>query len=202
MMYQLETLAWPYDTYLELLEDVHIEVFEGLPQPAPPNHCVSHQYVLSEVHYQLRKFLEERNSDGLLLLGSVSVVFDETSIVQPDMFYLAKDGNKHISEVSVDCVPDIIFEVVSTGSHHRDNHDKYLLYEKYRVPEFWLIYPHHQTISIFGIDENDTFQSLSQGYLGSSNQHTHVESRVLRGFRLDLRTVFSRLPLKKKPQKN
>lgn len=186
------------DGYEELLDTIKVEFFEGRAKAAPPVNGSHHQFVLDEMFFQLRQHVGTLKQPGQLFTGPMDVFLDVESRVTPDIFYFREYAPQIESEAAIHCKPDIIFEVVSTGSHHKDNNEKYFLYQKCQVQEYWLIYPHHQTVTVFGLNEENCFESIAQGTLGGNVSAEKGFSRVIKGFDPDLKGLFQKLAPKKR----
>jgi Uma2 family endonuclease len=71
-------------------------------------------------------------------------------VVQPDVFWCSDDGQCKLGDDGYWYgAPDLVLEVVSPTSTHRDFHKKYLLYEQHGVREYWLLTPGDKTVHVF-----------------------------------------------------
>ena len=160
------------DAFLALPETTApTELLEGevVVSPAPK---VSHQIALSNLVSLIKSLIP----DGIVLFAPTDVYFDESNVVQPDLFW--------ISESNSDCqliedsywrgAPDLIIEVLSPGSARRDKHDKFNLYQQHGVAEYWIADPAYQVIEVWQLTDGeykrigvfgstDTFTSLILG---------------------------------------
>jgi Uma2 family endonuclease len=186
------------DGYEALLETMKVEFFEGRAKAAPPLNSTHHQYVQSELFFQLRQHMDKMKRPGQLFLGPIEVFLDEESRVAPDIFYFNDFEYPLAQHMALHRKPEVIFEIVSTGSHHKDNNEKFFLYQKHQIREYWLVYPHHQTVSVFGLGSDGTFESIAQGVRGGSISAEKGFSRVIKGFTPDLEGLFARLEPKKR----
>jgi len=59
--------------------------------------------------------------------------------------------------------PDWIIEILSKGNSKREIHTKYELYQESGVMEYWLVFPEHQTIHQFVLNEQQKYE-LQQMY--------------------------------------
>ena len=74
----------------------------------------------------------------------------------------------------IDGVPDLIMEVVASGSEARDWRDKYLIYQDAGVREYWIIDTSSQHVEAYALSRG-TFRRIPDD-LG------RLESRALSGF--------------------
>jgi Uma2 family endonuclease len=90
-----------------------------------------------------------------------------------------------INEKGCNGSPDLIVEIVSKSSVTRDLHEKYNLYEKSGVKEYWIVHPNDKTLSVFLLDDNGKYIPTKPLTYGDV-----VGSSVLKGFELDLNDIF------------
>ncbi len=107
---------------------------------------------------------------------------DTETIVQPDITVIC-DLEK-IDEKGCKGAPDLIVEVLSPNSVSKDLHEKYEIYEKAGVEEYWVVHPVEKTIIAF-ILKNGKYQTSKPLTVGDQ-----IASIVLPGFALSLEEVF------------
>jgi Uma2 family endonuclease len=137
------------------------EIIE-MPAPNP-----SHQDTIGDTYFILRNLI----TTGKFVLSPTDVRLDEHNTVQPDIFWLAPDSQcVLVADRYYAGAPDLVIEVLSKSTSKRDKDDKFKLYEKYGVKEYWILDPKDSDIevwqhqdgrfSLVGIFEaSDTFQS-------------------------------------------
>lgn len=82
-------------------------------------------------------------------------------------------------------IPDLVIEILSPTSYSRDRIEKHQLYERFQVPEYWIVDPDIQSIQVYVL-ENQKCQIL----MARSNEEM-VESDVLRGFKVKVKNIFA-----------
>lgn len=130
-------------TYQDLLttpDDLHrYELFEGdlvmTPAPNP-----AHQFAVSNLHRLLSNYAEAHNL-GKLLIAPLDVYFDEETVVEPDILFVAKERLHIIDEQKVNGAPDVIIEVISPSTEQRDRGFKFKRYAQEGVKEYWIVRP-------------------------------------------------------------
>jgi Uma2 family endonuclease len=105
------------------------------PAPAP-----WHQTVSRRLQLALMKSLEER---GLAEIynAPVDVIFDDVNVVEPDLVVVSASRSHIVTERAIEGVPDIVVEILSPSTAERDRYWKRQLYERFRVPEYWIVSP-------------------------------------------------------------
>lgn len=113
----------------ELLDGVHVVT----PAPEYP-----HQAVVGELYYGLRRALE--GQDRLVLLaGPADIVLGPGTLVQPDLFVIAKEPLVRLRRWSEAGVPVLAIEVLSPSTAARDRGAKRKLYQHAGVAEYWVV---------------------------------------------------------------
>lgn len=127
----------PYraDDYWRLPEGEPVELIRGelVMSPAPKS---SHQIIvvlLTELFSGI-----SRKSGGFALCAPSDVVLSDDTILQPDVFYIAKERRSIIGD-RINGAPDLVIEVLSTGAERRDRVAKLDAYARHGVPEFWIV---------------------------------------------------------------
>ncbi len=78
---------------------------------------------------------------GEVYVAPFDVVLENTSIVVPDLLFVSRDRPGIVSERGVEGAPDLIVEVLSSGTARRDRVEKAQLYARHGVPHYWLADP-------------------------------------------------------------
>lgn len=72
--------------------------------------------------------------------------------LQPDIFFVS-NANREIMQDWIRGVPDLVIEIVSPGSKKLDTVVKKEVYERYGVPECWIVFPEKVCIEIYTLTE-------------------------------------------------
>ncbi|MBF0555441.1 MAG: Uma2 family endonuclease, partial [Nitrospirae bacterium] len=112
------------------------------------------------------------------------VIFEEGfNRLQPDILFVKKD-NQGILQDWIRGVPDMVCEIVSPGSYEVDTEVKKAVYEKYGVPEYWIVMPEQKKIEIFTI-EGDKYKLFTAAAFEGV-----VTSKVIEGLKVNIEDVF------------
>jgi Uma2 family endonuclease len=121
---------------------------------------------------------------GKICVSPLDVIFEDAiNRLQPDILFIRKE-NMAIFQDWVRGVPDMVCEIVSPGTYKKDTAIKKEIYERYRVPEYWIVIPELRTIEILVI-ENDRYRTHSIAELDGV-----VTSKVIEGLEVDIKDIF------------
>lgn len=135
------------DEFFQLPEsNQFIELIDGeiimSPSPVP-----DHQDIIGNGFVLLRQVAKERG--GRVFVSPMDVYLDDTNVPQPDVIYLAPDSRCAVTDKRLVGAPDLVVEVLSPGSIKRDRGEKFLLYERHGVREYWIVDPRDQLADVW-----------------------------------------------------
>ena len=105
----------------------------------PPAPFFSHQNVVLTIARRLADHVE-RAGLGIVAVAPLDVVLDagRSLIVQPDVLFVSAERSSIIRD-QVWGAPDLVAEVLSHSTKHRDRGEKLAWYRQYGVLECWLV---------------------------------------------------------------
>ena len=171
------------DTHLYELLDGELVKKNGPAFRAP---APRHQSILASLYYQIETFARQQPQPGKVLFAPIDVFLDDTSAPQPDLVYLAPNKVNLVTSDGVMGAPTLVVEVISPSSIYRDRVTKKALYERFGVPEYWLVDPADNFIEIYALTDGQ-YKLLS----AASVEEGQLSSGVLPGLVLDLQVLFS-----------
>ena len=122
------------------------EVLEGdlavSPSPKP-----KHQRVVHRLHIWLTE--RERIGSGQVYMAPLDVVFDESNVTEPDLLFILTEQLHIIKEANIQGAPDLVVKVLSPSTRERDLGVKVHLYARFGVPEYWIVDPEVETLTIY-----------------------------------------------------
>jgi len=172
-----------YEDYLTFPDDGRrYEIIEGelFMTPAP---ATKHQQISLHLEMALYPHLR-KNKLGSLFHAPCDVVFSETNVVQPDIFFVSTERSSIITEKNIQGAPDLIIEITSPATEAVDRGEKKRLYERYGVREYWIVDPEREEVEVW---------VLRAGHFQLQARHGREEtltSPLLPGFQLPLQRVF------------
>lgn len=147
------SLKLTYEDYLYFPQDgKRHELIDGEHYVTPaPN--LKHQTAVVNLAGDLRDFVRPRGL-GRVWVAPVDVLLSDHDVVQPDLVFLSKDRKKLAADgANVKGAPDLAVEVLSPATRRMDSITKRHLYEKYGVPEYWLVDPELEIIQVYRLTE-------------------------------------------------
>ena len=142
---------WTYEEFMSLPEGdpYRYELIDGelcmTPSPIP-----RHQKISGKLFYLIYGFLQ-KNPFGEIFAAPVDVVFSQKppQVVVPDLVFVSKDRSSLVTGKNIQGVPDLLVEILSEGTSTRDRRQKFSLYERFGVPEYWIVDPEMETVQVF-----------------------------------------------------
>ena len=170
-------------------EDVRVELIEGLPyMMAPPLRI--HQEILMELSNQIKNYLNGKNCwvypapFGVRLFSRKEDTPDrEEDLLEPDITVVC-DRDK-LDKYGCKGAPDMIVEILSPSTLRRDRFEKYNLYERAGVREYWIVDPDRKLVQAMVLED---------GQYHAPEVFTSEEKApiaVLEGCVIDLAAVFA-----------
>ena len=109
-----------------------------------------HQEIVGELFSVLHGHVKARGL-GQVFVSPFDVILDDTSVVQPDIVYVAVDRLASVSERGVEGAPSLAVEIVSPSTRQRDREAKRELYARHGVPHFWIVDPEARAIEAYAL---------------------------------------------------
>lgn len=139
-----------YEDYLTLPDDGRrYEILDGdlemTPAPSPRHQAVSRN---------LQRLLDRHVTDnrlGSLYNAPIDILLAPTTIVQPDLLFLAAGREQVVTERAIEGAPDLIVEILSPSTARRDRVAKAALYARFGVSHYWLVDPDARTVEIHAL---------------------------------------------------
>lgn len=176
----LDYLSWKFTERVELIKG---KIFKKSPAPNS-----SHQFLISDLGYELRKFGEKTKFKVAyapfdVRLSGKKNDKETITVVQPDISVII-DQSK-IDEKGCNGAPELVVEILSPGNSKSEMKIKFDLYEEAGVLEYWIIDPEKQTVLQYSLINN---KFVNQRPLIADDI---LESSALKGFKLNLNSIFN-----------
>ncbi|MCI4627107.1 MAG: Uma2 family endonuclease [Candidatus Magnetoovum sp. WYHC-5] len=158
------------------------EIINGV-EIMSPSPFSRHQKIITNLSYIIISYIR-KNKLGELFISPLDVILEKNlNRLQPDLLFIKKE-NTAIVQDWVRGVPDMVCEIVSKGSYRKDTETKRDIYERYKVPEFWIVIPELEIIKILTL-KDDKYTVFSYAEIEGV-----VTSKVIEGLQVDIKSVF------------
>ncbi|MHA1974340.1 MAG: Uma2 family endonuclease [Candidatus Hodarchaeales archaeon] len=165
----------------EFPEGPLIEILQGdlfmVPSPS-----VRHQALSRKISLILGNFLK-LNPLGEFFYAPIDVVFSQEEVTIPDLIYISKQKSHIIKEKNIQGTPDLIIEILSSNCV-QSLERKRIIYEKYSVPEYWVIDPLEKVILSFQLKNNNYSDPVIY------QENDTIESKAIPGLSFSLDELF------------
>lgn len=139
---------------------IRAEEFLDYPESAQPLELLDGEVIMSPaplLHHQRLVFQTARMiaslmPDGEVLIAPVDVQLDERNVVQADVLWVssANPGCVAVEGRYLRGAPDLVVEVHSPSTEKRDRDEKFRLYDRSGVREYWMLDPDLSLIEVWG----------------------------------------------------
>jgi Uma2 family endonuclease len=158
------------------------ELYDGYPVSMSPAPMITHQAIVSEIIYELRKNIED--CEKCLVLGEADWKVSDDTVLRPDVVLICDEPN----DAYMTKAPQIIVEVISRSTAKRDENYKFEIYEKEKVNYYCLVYPDDLRAKIYKLknskyDKEGDFSYESYNFEDAKCTPSVNFSKVFKRFR-------------------
>ncbi len=187
--YKLEE-KYSYADYSRWDDNDRWELIDGDAFNMAPAPSTEHQSVVTELLYKIRDFLNGK--DCKVFSAPFDVRFPKQigdsdlnvdTVLQPDIVVIC-DPEK-IDKKGAVGAPDFVAEILSPYTITRDFKDKFLVYEKHKVREYWINDPSNKTVYQYSLLDNGFFSENNIYFSGDE-----ISSSALTGFIIKVDELF------------
>ncbi|WP_285852899.1 Uma2 family endonuclease [Paenibacillus sp. MER 180] len=164
------------------------ELIHGKAYNMTPSPNSTHQFIVGELYYALRSFFQNRKC--YVFVAPLDVMFSEhldydspEHVVQPDISVVC--AKEQVSKQGCHGAPSLLVEVLSPSTALKDFNEKFNLYQKYGVQEYWIVDPGNRTVHV---------NTLQEGVYSIRSTYTEqdiVQSILFRELQIPLHQLFS-----------
>lgn len=184
-----QSQLYTYKDYALWPDEERWELIEGVPYNMSAAPSRFHQEISGALFNSIYNYLKDKSCkvyhapfDVRLPKGQESEEAILT-VVQPDIAVIC-DQSK-LDEKGCKGAPDLVIEIVSPSTVSKDMKEKLAVYERHGVKEYWIIHPIDKLAIVYRLQEDR--QYVKPEIYSEDNA---LESKVLAGFSVDLRTLF------------
>jgi len=133
------------------------EAFFALPDSAPFMELINgevimgggaipeHQKIVGNLYVLLRQI----KPHGEVFIAPLSVYLDPENVPEPDVIWVAEGGRCVVADKRLEGPPDLLVEVLSPSTAKYDKDEKFRLYERHGVREYWIADPANRYIEVW-----------------------------------------------------
>ena len=175
-------IKFTYEDYCNAPEDKRYELNDGdlILVPSPNR---QHQTTTLDLAAEIRQFTR-RTGIGRAFIAPFDIVFSNYDVVQPDVIFVSNERQGIITPDNIQGAPDLVIEVLSPSTAHRDRTFKRALYARHGVREFWLVDTDAHTIEVLQLEE-EGYRTVATYSAGQT-----LTSPTLTDFTLDIDDLF------------
>ncbi len=180
--------SYTYEDYLRFSDDDRVEIIDGIVYDMSPAPLRKHQGIVTNLLRSVANYLVNKSCE--IYPAPFDVVFAEKgkkdseikNVVQPDLSIIC-DKNK-LNDKGCFGAPDWIIEILSPSTSSKDLNEKYFLYEKFGVKEYWIVEPSEQIVLVY---------SLKNGKYENTFRYTKEDSAVtiFEDLKINLSEIFN-----------
>ena len=149
---------YTYADYKKWEDDERWELIYGEAYNMSPAPTRAHQIISGNLFFLIKGYLEDKKCQVYAAPFDVRFVDranqsdeDIETVVQPDIVVIC-DENK-LDDAGCKGSPDIVIEILSLSTYKKDKFEKFYLYEKYGVKEYWIVYPGEKIVEIYKLTD-------------------------------------------------
>ena len=150
-------LKYTYADYLNWDDGERWELIDGEVYNMSPAPRRIHQKISGRLFRKIGNHLDGKTCQAYTAPFDVRLPLSKDNsdimidtVVQPDIVVVCDE--KKLDDYGCVGAPDIVIEIVSQNSVVRDKREKFILYEKVGVKEYWIVYPDLKIIETYRLE--------------------------------------------------
>ena len=154
---------YSYSDYLVWPEEESWELINGIAFSMSPAPSRFHQKILMELSRQFANYLKGKKCEVYSAPFDVRLNEKESAkdseimnVVQPDIVIVCDESK--LDDKGCLGAPDLVVEILSPHTASKDVKEKFELYEKYQVKEYWIVHPTEKIFEIFLLSQQKIYQ--------------------------------------------
>jgi Uma2 family endonuclease len=157
------THRYSYADYLGFEGDTRWELIDGEAYAMAPAPTTRHQRIVQNLAGLL--FNCFRGQPCRPFIAPTDVKLSEFDVVQPDGLVVCDRAK--IGEAAIVGAPDLVIEILSPTTEARDRREKRALYERFGVPEYWIV-SQSGFVEVYALDEQGRYPAPTLAGLDES----------------------------------
>lgn len=180
---------YSYADYLQWPDEERWEIINGVPYDMSPAPSTKHQAISMGIAGQLWSFFRDKECQVFAAPFDVRLPLnaekDEEiyNIVQPDLSVIC-DPSK-LDEQGCKDAPDLVIEIISPFTAKKELNEKFNLYERSGIPEYWVVFPKFNVVVVYSLDDEGRYQKS-----GEFTSDQVLSTKLFPGLEIKLEDVF------------
>jgi Uma2 family endonuclease len=147
----MSRVALTYKDYAALPDDGRrYQILDGELCVTPaPNRL--HQKVSANLCAALHAHVRQ-HALGEVYAAPTDVILADTTIVQPDVLFIANDRFGVRSDRGIEGAPTLAVEILSPSTAETDRHRKLRLYARFGIPWYWIVDPDARVVEVYRLE--------------------------------------------------
>ena len=185
------TKRYTFADYLTWVDDKRRELYGGFIKLMTPAPRRIHQEIIRDLSFCFQLYLKKKECKVYFAPFDVRLPNNGEkadnkiyTVVQPDICVIC-DLTK-LDDKGCIGAPDMIVEIASESNSKNDVEDKFQIYQKHGVKEYWIVFPHEKTVNVFYLNELGKYQLF-----GMFAENSKIPVNIFKGdLVVDLGEVF------------
>lgn len=154
-----EHIRYTYDDILQFTDEKRYEIIDGFLYLMESPSLV-HQGLSGEILYQIKNYLKGKKCKVFAAPLDVKISGEKDNkkaynVVQPDIVVVCDDAK--LEKGCICGAPDLAIEILSPSTKGKDRLQKFNLYQKYGVKEYWIVAPDEKCITVFILNDKGIY---------------------------------------------
>ena len=178
-----------YKDYLSWNDDERWELIDGVAYNMSPAPSRIHQEISLYFSRKFGNYLENKECRvyaapfDVRLPGGFQSDEEIDTVVQPDISVFC--DKKKLDDRGAVGAPDLVIEILSPSTASKDLKEKFHLYEKVGVKEYWIVDPINKTLMVYSFDKKGNYKR-AEVYAGEDK----VKVGIFKDLEIDLKEIF------------
>jgi Uma2 family endonuclease len=152
------------------------DLIDGVIYMASPENTEAHD-LFGWLYVILRLYVRRRRL-GRIFGSRVACRLDDVNAPEPDLLFVASKNLGRVKRGAVEGSPDLAIEIVSPESVERDYDKKRRQYQRFKIPEYWIIDEDERKVTLLRLDARGKYREVAP-------RKGIFHSQVIDGFWLD-----------------
>lgn len=141
--------------YLAWSDEERWEIIDGTAYNMTPAPSRAHQKISGNLFFHLKGYLKGKACE--IYDAPFDVFLSDDNIVQPDLVIVCDQAK--LTERGCEGTPDLVVEILSPATSKKDLNEKFSLYERFGVKEYWIVFPFegNSQIHVYTLNEENLY---------------------------------------------